>query len=136
MWITNPQTTTVCRFACNDSLYPFSTIHVVAYLLFRPNVRLSVLLKAQLSENTFVAIVIPSIVLSVSVFSIVNSENVDNPLFLVDHIKKPELFYSIAPGVRDIHLKLLDVVTPEGLGLELWIEKGIKLPSQEGGVVR
>ena len=56
--------------------------------------------------------------------------------FLVDDIEEPERPDSIAPGFGAIPLKLLDIVPPEGLGLELWIDKGVKLPHQEAGVAR
>ena len=78
----------------------------------------------------------PLACLSVSVFSIVDSDDVEDLLFWVYNAEEPEISYSIAPGFGGIPLKLLDIFTPEGLILELWIDKGIKFPPQEGGVAR
>ena len=76
----------------------------------------------------------PSRDLSVGVFPVVNSKDVEHLLLLVHNIENPELANSVPPGFRGVPLKLLDVLAPEGLRLELGIDKCIKLAPQEAGV--
>ena len=61
--------------------------------------------------------------LSVGVFSVVNSEDVEDLLLLVRDIEDSELSNSVSPSFRGVPLQLLDVVAPEGLRLELRIDK-------------
>lgn len=61
--------------------------------------------------------------LPVGVFSIINCEDVENLFLLVDNVEDPVLPNPIAPSLRGISLKLLDVVAPKGRSLELGIDK-------------
>ena len=74
--------------------------------------------------------------LPVGIFSIINREDIDDLLLLIHNVEQSELAYPISPGLRGVPLKLLDVVAPEGLRLDLGIDKGVEFPSQEGGVAR
>ncbi len=61
--------------------------------------------------------------LSVGVFSVVNTEDVEDLILLVYDIENSELPNSVSPSFRGVALKLLDVVAPEGLSSELGIDK-------------
>ena len=50
----------------------------------------------------------------VGVFSIVDSEDVNDALFLVDDIEQPELADAVSPSVRGVPVEFLDIVTPKG----------------------
>jgi len=74
--------------------------------------------------------------LPVGVFSIINCEDVENLFLFVDDVEDPELANPVAPSLRGVALKLLDVVTPKGRGFELGIHKRVELTSQKGSVAR
>jgi len=65
--------------------------------------------------------------LFVSIFSVVNGENVNHLFFLIDNIEQSELTDSIPPSVRRVSLELFDVVAPKGGSFQLRIYKRVEL---------
>jgi len=72
--------------------------------------------------------------LFVCILAVINSQDVDNSVFLINNVEEPELTDAVSPCIGIISLKLLDVISPERLFLNLWIHKRVEFFSQETGI--